>query len=251
MKAAERQFRMRELFTAQEFVEAESLSRQFRASESTIRRDLIDLEAQGVLRRVHGGAISLLTRDETMDLQRQVVREHEEKQRIGRAAAAEIRDGQTVILGPGSTTQEVARNLVGRPVQVVTNSIAAAQTLWECKTVEVTLTGGYLYPRGGVLMGPFCEQMLDKIAADVLVLGLAGIARTGLSNSNSLTVHAEQKMIAVSKRVIVVADHTKFGREAMARIAPLDVIDLLITDAGLAGEHQEMLRGLGVEFRMV
>lgn len=248
MKAAERQFRIRELFAAQEFVESESLSKQFHASDSTIRRDLIDLETQGVLRRVHGGAISLLTRDETIDLPRQVVTAREEKQRIGRLAAAQIEDGQTIILGPGSTTQEVARNLIGRRIQVVTNSIAAAQAFWECKTVEVTLTGGYLYPRGGVLMGPFCEQMLDKIAADVLVLGLAGISKNGLSNSNSLTVHAEQKMIAVSRRVIIVADHMKFGREAMAQIAPLEVIDLLITDNEVAPEYLELLRGHGVDY---
>lgn len=250
MKAAERQFRIREIFSVQEFVESDHLCRQFDASESTIRRDLIDLEGQGVLRRVHGGAISLLTRDETIDLRKQVVTLHEEKQRIGRMAAAQILDGQTILLGPGSTTQEVARNLIGRRIQVVTNSIAVAETFWECKTVEVTLTGGYLYPRGGVLMGPFCEQMLDKIAADVLVLGLAGVSRNGLSNSNSLTVHAEQKMIQVARRVVVVADHTKFGREAMARIAPLDVVDLLVADLDLAAEHQQMLRAHGVEFML-
>lgn len=248
MKAAERQFRMRELFATQEFVEAESLCRQFHASESTIRRDLIDLESQGVLRRVHGGAISLLTRDESFDLQRLGVSAREEKQRIGRAAAAQIHDGQTLILGPGTTTLEVARNLIGRRIQVITNSIPAAQTFWECKTVEVTLTGGYLYPRGGVLMGPFCEQMLDKVAADVLVLGLAGISANGMSNSNSLTVHAEQKMIEVSKKVIVVADHTKFGRESMAQLAPLDVIDVLISDKNLSPEHQRALEAKGVKF---
>ncbi len=239
---------MRELFAAQEFVEADNLCRLFHASESTIRRDLIDLESQGILRRVHGGAISLLTRDETIDLQRLGISAREEKQRIGRAAAAQIRDGQTIILGPGTTTLEVARNLVGRQVQVITNSIAAAQVFWDCKSVEVTLTGGYLYPRGGVLMGPFCEQMLDKVAADVLVLGLAAISSSGLSNSNSLTVHAEKKMIEVSRNFIVVADHTKFGRESMAQIAPVDAVDLLITDADLAEEHRQMLDAHRVEY---
>jgi DeoR family fructose operon transcriptional repressor len=113
--------------------------------------------------------------------------------------------------------------------------------------VEVTLTGGYLYPRGGLLMGPFCEQMLERIAADVLVLGLNGVSENGLSNSNSLTVHAEQKMIQVARRVVVVADHTKFGREAMAHLAPLDVVDLMVSDTDLAAEHQAMLRAHEVD----
>lgn len=251
MKAAERQLHIKEIFTSTEFLDCETLCRKFDASESTIRRDLIGMEEQGALRRVHGGAISLLARDETLDLARLGASAQEEKRRIGKAAAALVEDGQTVILGPGTTVLEAARNLFGRRIQVITNSIPTAQVFWDCKNVEVTLTGGYLYPRSGVLMGPICEEGIDHVAADLLILGLAAISQNGLSNSNSLTVGAEKKMIEVSRELIVVADHSKFGRESIARLGPLEIATLVISDSGLAPEYQQMLSRSNVDFRLV
>jgi DeoR/GlpR family transcriptional regulator of sugar metabolism len=98
-----------------------------------------------------------------------------------------------------------------------------------------------------VTLGPLCEQMLNGVAADVLIMGIGGVTADGFSNGNSLVVGSERKMIEVARRVIIVADHTKFGRNAMIRVAPLDVADYVVSDAGLAEEYREMLRGQGVE----
>ncbi len=247
LKAVERQVKIRELFSSQEFLASEMLSRNLQVSESTIRRDLIELEIAGALRRVHGGAISLQTRDELLDFGRLSGIAHIEKVRIGRTAASLVLDGQTVILGSGSTVVEVARNLFGRPIQVITNSIPVAQIFRDCTSVEVTMTGGYLLPRIGVQLGPVAEKMLGGVSADLLILGTAGVSEDGLSDSNTLLVGTVHKMLEAARRVVVVADHTKFGRRSMVPVAPLESVNQIVADDGLALEFVDMLMRHGVE----
>jgi DeoR family transcriptional regulator, fructose operon transcriptional repressor len=246
MHSSKRQLQIKELFAASEFLDSNELCRKLSASRSSLRRDLIELERLGLLRRVHGGAISLRTRDDVLDFNKLAVSCHEEKARIGRLAANLIDDGQTIILGGGSTAVEVARNLVSRSVQVITNSIPVAQVFWDCKQVEVTLTGGYLYPRLGIQLGPICERMLHGVAADALVMGIRGITALGLSDSNTLIVGSIRKMIEASRKVIVVADRTKFGRDGMVHVADLKELDVVVSDSGLAPEYQELLKDNGL-----
>ncbi len=250
MKSAERQRLLRDLFSRQEFISAEDLSRQSGASDSTIRRDLIELEAQGLLKRVHGGAISLLTRDDNLDLRRQTTASHAEKVRIGRLAAELVEDGSTVILGGGSTVVEVARNLQNRSIHVITNSVPIAQVFWDSKRAEVVLTGGYLYPRTGALLGPLCERTLDGLSADLLIMGIGGISSQGLSDTNTLIVGVVRKMIDVSSKVIIAADHTKFGRDRLVHLAPLSEIDMVVSDSQLSRESQDLLKSARVPFRL-
>jgi DeoR family fructose operon transcriptional repressor len=247
MRQAQRILKVQELFAKEEFVNFENLCEKFRASKSSIRRDLIELESKGVLRRVHGGAISLQTRDEVLDFNRLSVSFHDEKARIGKRAASLVQDGQTVILGGGSSVVEVARNLINRSIQVVTNSIPVAQVFWDSKQVEVTLTGGYLYPRLGVQLGPICERMLHSVSADVLIMGIRGVTKSGLSDSNSLIVESIRAMIHCARKVIIVADHSKFGSDAMIHVANLDDIDQVVTDKALDQQNQQMLKDNGVE----
>jgi DeoR family fructose operon transcriptional repressor len=246
MRSTKRQLLMKELFGSAEFIDLSELCQKLEASRSSIRRDLIELENQGVLRRVHGGAISLLTPDEGLDFGRLSVSCRHEKACIGKAASSLVENGQTVILSGGSTAVEVARNLLNRPIQVITNSIPVAQVFWDCKQVEVTLTGGYLYPRIGVQLGPICERMLNGIAADILIMGVRGITYSGLSDTNTLIVGSIRKMIEVSRKVVIVADHTKFGRDSMVHVAELKELDVVVSDTGLAPEYQELLEKTGV-----
>lgn len=247
MRQTERILKVQQLFAKQEFVNFEELCKLFGASKSSIRRDLIELERKGALRRVHGGAISLQTNDDVLDFSRLSGSCYAEKTRIGKAASALVEDGQTIILGGGSTVVEVARNLGDKAIQIVTNSVPVAQVFWDSKQVEVTLTGGYLYPRLGVQLGPICERMLHSVSADMLIMGIHGITASGISDSNSLNVGSIRAMIEAARNVIVVADHTKFGRDAMLQVAPLSDIDRIVTDAGLAPEYQQMLKDNNVE----
>ncbi len=242
MKQAQRILEVQELFAKQEFVSIEELCARFESSKSSIRRDLIDLERKGVLRRVHGGALSLQTSDDIMDFGSLSGSCHEEKVRIGKEAAALVEDGQTVILGGGSTVAEVARCLSERPIQIVTNSIPVAQIFWDSKRAEVILTGGYLYPRLGVQLGPICEKMLHSVSADILIMGIRGITEAGISDTNSLIVESLRAMIRAVRKVVIVADHTKFGRDALVHVAGLDEIHQVVSDAGLPLDFQRILK---------
>lgn len=241
MQQALRIRKIQELFSQREFISFEEMCSKFASSKSSIRRDLIELEGKGVLRRVHGGALSLQTRDEIVDFRRLAESSHDEKIRIGKMAASLVEDGQTVLLGGGSTVVEIARNLVDRPIQVVTNSIPVAQAFWDSRQVEVTLTGGYLFPRAGVELGPICEKMLNGVSADILFIGIRGITEMGISDSNSLIVESIRAMIRAAHKVVVVADHSKFGRNAMIHVADLSDLDQIVTDAQIAPEFEEAL----------
>jgi DeoR/GlpR family transcriptional regulator of sugar metabolism len=248
MNQVERHRNILEVLSRQDFVDLEELCKRLDASRATVRRDLIDLEQSRNIRRVRGGAMSTNTREEALDFRQLSVSCHEEKMRIGKATAELIEDGQTVILGGGSTLVEVARCLYDRPIQVITNSIPVAQVFWECRQTEVTLTGGFLYPRLGIQFGPICERMLHNISADVAVLGTRGITEAGLSDSSPLVVASIRAMIECAQRVIIVADHTKFGRSAMIHVADLAELDQIISDQSLALEQRQLLDQQGVSY---
>jgi len=250
LKAPARRLRIRELLEASEFVDLGSLCRELDSSESTVRRDLSALEHEGILRRVHGGALSERTRPPRADFASHSRRMLLEKQRIAKLTAALVEDGQTLLLDGGSTAAAVAAELVDRTLRVVTNSLPIAEVLKDARRVDVTLTGGYLDRQWGVMLGPVCEQMLGELAADVVVMGIGGITERGFSNNNPLVVGSERKMIEVSRRVIIVADHTKFGHAAMMPVAPLDVADAVVSDTGLAQAHQARLRSHGIEVHL-
>ena len=255
MNGSVRQLRIRQLIDSNEFVDLETLQRELDASVSTLRRDLIELEQQGVLKRVYmaarcsrhsssaNGALCRFPRPE---------RAHAQRKRTHRPplSAGMVEEGQTVILDGGSTVAAVSRHLSTLRLQVVTNSLAIAEVFADARQIELTLTGGYLYPRTRVMVGPLCEHTLSTVRADTLIMGIGGVTEAGYSNNNTLVVGPERMMIEVSQKVIIVADHTKFGKSAMIPVAPLSVADLVVTDSGLAIEHQQMLRDYGIEFRL-
>ena len=236
------------MFETRDFVDSETLCRELDASESSVRRDLDILEEQGLLKRVYGGAVSVqFPQGRAFDYAAESVRLSEEKSRIARLTAGLIEDGQTVILDGGSTVAAVARELASKSLHIVTNSLPIAEGLESLRNIELTLTGGYLDPRLRVMLGPICEQMLSAIRADTVIMGIGGVTESGFTNNNTLVVGSEQKMIEVAGRLIIVADHTKFGRGGMIPVAPLTDAHLVVSDAGLASNYVEMLRESGVE----
>jgi DeoR/GlpR family transcriptional regulator of sugar metabolism len=236
------------MFETRDFLGLEALCRELDASESSVRRDLAILEDEKLLRRVYGGAVAVQPPvNGGFDYAEESAHFSEEKSRIARLTAGLIADGQTVILDGGSTVAAVARELAAKSLHIVTNSLPIAESLESARNIELTLTGGYLDPRIRVMLGPFCEQMLGAIRADTLIMGIGSISASGFSNNNTLVVGSERKMIEIAGKVIIVADHTKFGRGGMFPVAPLDAADIVVSDRGLAPEYVELLRGNGVE----
>jgi DeoR family fructose operon transcriptional repressor len=251
VKAPARRLKIRQMLEADGFVDLATLCEGLESSESTVRRDLIALQDEGVLKRVHGGAMAVRAIGRRGDdFAGQARRMVEEKRRIAAAAAALVEDGQTLILDGGSTVAAVARELLDRSLHVVTNSLPIAEILGEARRIDVTLTGGQLDSPLGVMLGPLCEQMLGALAVDVTIMGIGGVTESGLSNSNPLVVGSERKMIEVAREVVIVTDHTKFGRAALVPLAPLDVVDIVVSDTGLRPEHREWLRAHDIELRL-
>jgi len=235
------------MFESRDFLDVETLCREFKASESSVRRDLSVLETENVLKRVYGGAIPV---QHAGDYSVETQRLSDEKNHIAQLAADLIQDGQTVILDGGTTVAAVARALATKSIHVITNSLPIAEVLESFRNIELTLTGGYLDPRIRVMLGPSCEQMLSSIRADAVIMGIGGVTESGFSNNNTLVVGSEKKMIEVADRVIIVADHTKFGRGAMFPVAPLGAADVVVSDLILPPNYIELLRKNQIDVRL-
>jgi len=217
---------------AHRYADLHSLARRFATSLSTVRRALDELEERGILRRHHGGA-SLIETDELnreYDFIARDQRMADEKFAIASLIAERVEPGMTVILDGGTSTYAVARLLTGRRLQVVTNSLPIAALFGEVGSVETIVTGGSVYSRVGVLVGPLCEQSLANIHADLAILGSAGITAAGVWNHNALIVSAQRRMIAAAERSLFALDHTKFGRKALALTCPFDPRMTIVTD---------------------
>ena len=248
MKAVERQLKIRYMLLSKDFLDVEMLCRELNASEASVRRDLAALESEHVLRRVYGGAVPIQGGGEFAV---EINRHSDEKSRIARAAARLIQDGQTVILDGGSTVAGVARELASRSLHVITNSLPIAEILESFRGIELTLTGGYLDPRIRVMQGPFCEQMIGAIRADVVIMGIGGVTEGEFCNNNTLVVGSEKKMIEAADRVVIVADHSKFGRGAMFPVAPLEVADVVVSDESLEKNYVDLLLSREIDVRLV
>lgn len=227
------------------FSSLKELVHEIGVSESTVRRDLEELERIGQIRRTRGGAAYVGESLTTFDERRS--RAHAEKQRIGRRAAELIGSGETILLDGGTTTLEVARNLAGKSLQVVTNSLPIVNLLVAASDIELMYLGGYLYPKTGVALGELTIQALESIHARRLVMSVGGITAEGLFNSNSLLVQTERQMMEAADEVIVVTDSEKLGHSELAHLCPLDQIDRMVVDAGITNEWKERIEANGIE----
>jgi DeoR family fructose operon transcriptional repressor len=250
MLAETRRRLLLDLIARQGFATLDELVKVVGVSESTVRRDLETLDLSGSVRRTHGGAVYAGEAPALPALEDRVAKALAEKEAIGRATAALIEDGDSVLLDGGTTTLEVARALAGRSLQVVTNSLPIAQLLASNKSIELILIGGYVYPRTGVALGPLSVATMQGIRVRKAILGAGGIVAEGIYNSNLLLVETERQMMSCGQEVVIVADHTKFGRLALARLCGLDEVQRVVTDDGLADEYRTLLDDAGVPYNL-
>lgn len=209
------------------------LSQRFGVSHVTIRRDLRELAARGLLRRAHGGAILATPAPPEPPVIQRMVRAENCKECIGRAAAALVSDGDSVFIGSGSTTAYVARNLDGRKnLTVVTNALNIASKLATAQGVTIVVTGGMMRASELSLVGHIAEQSLREVRVDKAIMGMRAISlEAGMTNDYLPEVMTDRAIIEMAPELIVVADHTKFGKVASAYVAPVERITTLVTDS--------------------
>jgi DeoR/GlpR family transcriptional regulator of sugar metabolism len=224
------------------------LSAKAGVSEMTIRRDLELLEREGLLQRVHGGAVSTISGSYEPPF---AVRAHlgsQQKARIGAAAAALIGANETVVIDSGSTAFAVARALRGRrQLTVCALSVRAAAELGDERGIRLLAVGGDVRPGELSFVGPLAERIFEDLRFDTFVLSIGGAdAEQGLTDFNLDDVRVKQAAARSARRRVVVADATKLGRVAFARIGPMDLADVLITDDSAAEDQLAALRAVGV-----
>ncbi|MET7684600.1 DeoR/GlpR family DNA-binding transcription regulator [Streptomyces sp. NPDC005423] len=239
-------------------VRVNELTKKLGVSDMTVRRDLDALARQGVLEKVHGGAVPVVeasTHEPGFEAKSGL--ELTAKENIARAAARLVTPGTAIALSGGTTTYALAQQLLEVPdLTVVTNSVRVADVFHAAQrssgqrpgTATVVLTGGVRTPSDS-LVGPVADQAIAALHFDVLFLGVHGISvEAGLSTPNLAEAETNRRLVQSARRVVVVADHTKWGTVGLSSFAALDQVDTLVTDAGLPAEARaeisEQLRRL-------
>ena len=239
-------------------VSVETLSDQLAVSVVTVRRDLDALEEKGLLRRTHGGAVSIeplfyepFRRDQSFLAQ--VERAADEKRRIGRAAAALITVGETIALTPGTTTTEVIRGLpINYNITVVTNTVNVAMELSKRKDVYVFVTGGHLHGEWFSLVGSAALRSLDNMLINTMFIGADGMdANWGASCFNADEAELNSTMMKLARRRVAVVDSGKLGVVANWRICKPDDLNILVTDTTATDEMVAPFQKLGIEVMRV
>lgn len=249
MLAEERQQQILLTLHERGVVSVAELCEQLGASDMTIRRDLLALESKGLLRRVHGGAVSVRDRSYEPPFLVRSRQQAAEKARIADAALACIQDGDSIALDVGTTTLEIARRLGHfHNLTIVTPSLHIANLLASRPGNRVIVAGGVLRYGELSLVGNFAERIFQELFVDKLFLGIAGVdLEAGLTEYNLEDAQVKRAMLRSAKQCIVVADATKFGNVAFAAVAPLSAVHKIITDAAADAGMVQRIREQGVE----
>ena len=247
MQAEERQHRIAEYLQKVEFASLEELARQVDVSVSTVRRDVGNMETDGILRRTHGGARLVSPRSDEFAFTKRDTNQLNEKEAIGRAVAELIQPNQSVIIDAGTTAYHAARYLENKTLQIITNSLPVANHFASSQRVEVVVSGGVVYPRLGVLVGPLAVESFSKIHADVAIMSAGGITAEGITNSHGLLIDIQRAMINNAQKVIFCFDHTKLGRQSVSPLCDLSCVDTIVTNDGAPPDVLHALKAKDVE----
>ncbi len=254
MLASQRQDRILAEVRAHGAVRVADLVEQLDVSEMTVRRDITELDRAGLVRRVHGGAVSPDGGRPTDEpgFEAKSSWAQDEKDAIARLAAATVEPGQAVALSAGTTTHLLAQRIAAdpalRPLTVVTNSLPVARTLYDAVPgagpLDVILTGGTRTP-SDALVGPVADTALATLRVDRLFLGVHGLDESGLMTPNLAEAATDRALLRCAAAVTVLADHTKWGVVGLSRIAALTDVDVLVSDARLPVAARSVLADAG------
>jgi DeoR/GlpR family transcriptional regulator of sugar metabolism len=251
MLKQDRQRQIRQFVQAEGTATIADLAQRFFVTEMTIRRDLEELDRQGHVQRIHGGAMASGRRGVSLGeppVLERVPQQKAAKGRIAQAVAGLIGAGETIFLGSGTTTLAVAEALADRGnLTVVTNALTVATALTASPAITVIVIGGYLRHSESSLVGHFAEATLQDLRLDRVIVGMRGVdPHHGLTSDNPEEQATDRVILKSSDTVIVVADHTKFGQVAAIRTAPVTAATTIVTDDAAPAEVVAGIEALGV-----
>jgi DeoR family transcriptional regulator, aga operon transcriptional repressor len=233
----------------------QSLSETIGISGSTVRRDLEQLELKGYLLRTHGGAMLQRTQQSTFEPEPAVAARlaRTQKQAIGMHAAALLKPGESVVLDSGSTVAAAAAALVERmiPLTAVTNDLDVAHLLSRSTQVKVVIVGGTVRPGTSTITGEPGQEFFKSIHADLAFVGTHAISAEGLTETSLEVAAMKRALIAAARRVVLLADGSKFQPAAFCRICPIEQIHALVTDESAPAEALDDLTARGIDVTIV
>ncbi len=245
--ADERKMKILQLLSQSPSIFVSDVSRVLGVSESTVRRDLQDLEEQGHLKRTHGGAVAREISAFEPSLKDKSVFYQQQKALIARMAIDQIQLGETILLDSGTTTFELARQLPDMDLTVVTNSLPIAEELSNAKHIRLLVLGGELRTTTGALVGTFAERMLAQVNVDRLFLGTNGIdIERGITTVNAVEAGTKAAMVDSAREVILVADHSKVGQVHLVKVCELERVNTFLTDEELAPMYYSAMERFGI-----
>jgi DeoR family transcriptional regulator, fructose operon transcriptional repressor len=231
MGYVERQRDIENVLMTERKVLVDDLSKRFGVSEVTIRKDLSELENRGVLLRTHGGAVLAEKPELVVPMHRRSMELVGEKNVIAKAAAARIKDGESILLDTGSSTLALARELRGRNLNIVTNSVLIAADLASDEQINVIVLGGTLRRSSLALMGALSLEQLKNLHVDRAFMGASGFEpKAGFTCQNLIEAETKRAMLQTAHEVVMLVDRSKFERNAFAPFCTVKDVDCVITD---------------------
>ena len=227
-----------------------TLAKIFKVSEVTIRQDLEKLEIEDLIIREHGGAYLKKVEDQVRSFALMNQDNMDKKELIGKKASALIESGDVIILDSGSTTTEIAKQLIGRKnLTVITNALNIAIILGSSPGIEIMMTGGEFKPPTLSLTGQKAADFLSDIHVNKLFLATAGISlKAGLTYPSISDLVVKKAMIDAAETTYLVADSTKIRKPSFASLGALSLIDYIITDPYIKEEHKKLFAAHDIEF---
>ena len=232
-------------------VKVSDLAAEFNVSRMTIRRDLLALSDSGFIERTHGGAVAVNDGFGSMEqaINQRINHLTQEKRNIASAAAKLIIPGETIFISAGSTSYWLAQNIMHKSnLTVVVNSLIIAKLLSTSEKLDIIVVGGFLRKSELSLVGYPTENYLKDIHVDKVFMGVNGIdPDVGITSSNAQELMTDRSILKLSKNVIVIADHTKFGAISSGRMAPLSMVKTIVTSSLVSSQMVNAIRKQGVE----
>lgn len=250
MKLSRRQQLLDEYIHLQGYATIDDLADRFGVTPQTIRRDINLLSELGKLTRYHGGAAPPPSSITNLDYGTRQILNREAKERIGKRVAEFIPDRSSLFINIGTTTEAVAQALTQRSdLRIITNNLNVAAMLYRHPGMEVILAGGVIRPRDGGITGEATIDFIRQFKVDYGIIGISGIEEDGtLLDFDYHEVRVAQAILEQSRQVLLVADHSKFNRNALVRLASIEAIDVLFTDGPIPESILSRMRGAGVEW---